>query len=240
MASFQFTSSPRAGRLFVPTHELALHDDARAACTALPGSGRGVSVIQEMAGPIGIPDLTALVGNPAALQARLALHVAPILNQLDAAIVATTPTRSPRSSEAMARILGWPEQILARRLPRLVDHGAVTLMDADRYLRPPEIRPLGRIYAVEAKVSNRGAAIQQARAYSAWADSYVLVMGPLSPRPLEILLDGVDADKGGLMVNGRWLRRPVIRPLSPVRRLWAAEHFVAAMKNSSYQPSVEP
>jgi hypothetical protein len=193
-----------------------------------------------MTGPIGIPDLTALVADPSLLESRLAIDVQPVLNQLDAAIVATAKPNAPRSSQALAKALGWPVETVTRRLPGLIRSGALSAVRPDRYVRPAALRPLGRLYAIEAKVRDRGAAIQQARGYGAWADNYVLIMGALGPRPLQLLLDEVDADRGGLVVDGQWLRRPVMRPLDPARRFWAAEHFVAAVKNDHYQPSVAP
>lgn len=232
LTAVQHTSAPRAGRRFEPTHELALHDDALAACSSLPGSHRGVFVVREMTGPIGIPDLTALVADRSLLQDRLALGVQPVLNQLDAAIVAKATVKVPRSSHALAKALGWPTETIVRRVPGLVRGGALIAVQPDQYVRPAALRPLGRLYAVEAKVKDRTAAIQQARTYSAWADSYVLIMGALAPRPLQLLLVEVEADRGGLVVDGQWLRRPVMRSLDPARRFWSAEHFVAAVMNA--------
>lgn len=239
LMAVQDTSAPRAGRRFEPSHELALHSVAMSACARLPGAHRGTYVVREMAGPVGIPDFTVLVGDLGLLRARLALDVPPVLNQLDAGIVAVAHARVARSPVALARASGWGAETVSRRLPGLVRSGALVAASPDRYVRPAALGPIGRLYAVEAKVSDRQAAVVQARAYSSWTDSYVLIMGPLGPAPLRSLLDEVDVDRGGLVVNGRWLRRPVLKTLDPARRLWSAEHFVAAVWNS-YQPSVAP
>jgi len=239
LMAVQDTRAPKAGRRFAPSHELALHGDAIAACEGLPGAHRGVFVVREMAGPVGVPDFTVLVGDLRPLHARLALAVPPVLNQLDAGIVAAASARAARSPLALARILGWGLDTVTRRLPGLVRSGALITVRPDRYVRPAALAPIGRLYAVEAKVRDRRAAVHQARSYGAWTDSYVLVMGPLSPAPLRSLLEDVDADRGGLVVDGRWLRRPAVSSLDPVRRLWSAEHFVAAVWND-YQPSVAP
>ena len=183
LTTVQSTSAPRAGRRFEPTHELALDGDALAACGSLPGSHRGVFVVREMTGPIGIPDLTALVGDLSLLRARLALGVKPVLNQLDAAIVASASVNMPRASGAMAKALGWSTETVIRRLPGLVRTGALLTVRPDRYVRPAALRPLGRLYAIEAKIRDRGAAIQQARSmglgltatYSLW-ESLALVL----------------------------------------------------------------
>jgi hypothetical protein len=240
VTAIQNTSSPKAGRRFEPTHEVALHPDALAACASLPGAHRGVLVVREMTGPIGIPDLTALVGDPSKLQERLGLDVPPVLNRLDAAIVATTPVNVPRSAEALAKSLDWPIGTITRRIPGLVRNGALIQADRNRYVRPEQLQPLGRLYAIEAKVRDRRAAISQARTYGAWADGYVLIMGSLSQRPLQLLTEDVDADRGGLMVNGEWLRRPRIIRHDHIRRLWSSEHLVEAVLDPCYQPSVAP
>jgi hypothetical protein len=232
------TSRPRAGRRFEPTHELALADDAVRACRLLPGAHRGLLVIAEMTGPMGIPDLTALVGDLDALDMRLALDVPPLLHEVDAAVAAVAQPRRPQTPEMMASALGWPVGTVLRRMPFLLRAGALERRTATTYVRPQHLRPVGGIYAVEAKVRDRTAAIQQARAYSVWADSYVLVMGPLADEPLRRLREDVDSDQGGLMVAGRMLRRPVRQSLMPSRRLWAAEHLVAAMRGLDYHPSV--
>src|SRR4051812_12851029 len=80
------TSRARPGRRFQPTHERALLRSALSAAGQLPGAHRGVLVVPEMSGPYGIPDLTALVGDPAALSARLDLPVPPLLHEVDAAV----------------------------------------------------------------------------------------------------------------------------------------------------------
>ena len=240
MTTVQYTSAPRAGRRFEPTHERHLYDQAIAACDALPGRQRGVLGIREMTGPVGIPDITALVADLSRLRLRLASEIRPILSQLDAAIVAGAAVNRPRSPTTLARGLGWPTETITRRLPYLIQARALIPAHENSYLRHPALGPIGRLYAIEAKVSNRHAAIQQVRAYSAWADGYVLVMGPLGQRPLELLLEDVDTDGGGLIVDGRWLRRPVMKVHSVARRFWAAEHFVAAARDFGYQPSVAP
>jgi hypothetical protein len=88
---------------------------------------------------------------------------------------------------------------------------------------------IGRIYAIEAKVRDWSGALRQVRSYGVWADAYVLVMGELSPKITGHLRDEVENDRGGLVVNGKWLRRPVLGHHSNARRLWASEHVVSAM-----------
>ena len=239
LTAVQTTSTPRAGRRFLPVGESELIPDALAACERLPGSERGMVVVREMTGPIGIPDLTALVGPRRALDARLAHPAPPILNRIDASIVASTHLGALRSSAAISRALGWPLDLIERRLPELVLSGALLEPRPRRYLRAGPIRPLGRIFAVEAKVKDASAAIAQIRAYGSWADGCVLVMGRVGENSLGRLLAAVDEDRSGLVVAGRPVRRPRIIQHDFSRRLWAAEHFVAALRGR-HQPSVAP
>lgn len=193
-----------------------------------------------MSGPFGIPDFTALVGPPALLRDRLALGVPPLLHQVDAGVVAAAHPRQARSSEGLARLLGWPIETVQRRLPEVVRVGALIEARPGRYVRPEALAPLGRLYAVEAKVREWGQALRQGRTYSVWADSYVLVMGPLATRARESLRAQVSADRAGLVVDGRWLSRPVVHPLPAAQRLWAAEHLVAAVAGGALPALAEP
>lgn len=230
------TSFPRHGRRFEPIHEAELHDAALAACQSLPGASKGLVVIAEATGPMGIPDLTALIGPTQALDERLSLDVPPLLNRVDAGIVAVTHPNLPRSAEAIASALGWPESTIDRRLPGLFRIGALQSTSTGKLIRPAALQPLGRIYAVEAKVRDGRAALRQARGYATWADSYVLVMGKLSSAGRDQLLPEVQSDRGGLVVGGKWLRRPAVQRLSPAARLWAAEFLVAALRGRSTNP----
>jgi hypothetical protein len=230
------SSRPRHGRRFQPTHELALYGPALAACQAIPGAHRGLLVVAEASGPMGIPDLTALVGAPDPLEHRLALDVPPLLNEIDAAVVAVAHPGVGRSAAKIAASLGWPATTVERRLPGLIKNGALSRVRGNKFVRAEELKPLGRLYAVETKMRDRRAALRQARAYATWADSYVLVMGTLSPTARSQLLQDVEADQAGLVVNGKWLRRPVVRAIPVARRLWAAEFLVAALRGGPTSP----
>lgn len=239
VAMVRETSRPRAGRRFAPSHELALLGPAIAATVALPGAHRGLLVVQELTGPFGIPDLTALVGSPTLLTERLALEVPALLHQVDAAVVAVAHPRLGRSPAVLARALGWPADTVERRMNNLLRIDALREVRPGQFVRPEALRPLGRLYAVETKVREWAQALRQVRRYSVWADGYVLVMGPLAPRPLALLREQVAYDRGGLVVDGRWVRRPVLRALPSAQRQWATEHLVAAVQDD-YQPSPAP
>lgn len=222
------TARPRAGKRFEPIHERELESDTLAAARALPGAHRGLLVLREMAGPFGVPDLLVAVGSVRLLAERQALGVPPLLNQVDAGVVAAAAVRAPRSTEAIARRVGWPVHTVERRLPDLLRTGALTRVGADTYVRAPELQPVARLYAVEAKIKEWRRALRQARTYSLWCDSYVIVMGSVGAGGLTEATEAVSADGGGLMVGGAWLQRPRVGPRTPAQRMWGSEHLVAA------------
>jgi hypothetical protein len=95
--------------------------------------------------------------------------------------------------------------------------------------------PVGRLYAIETKVRDWRRALRQARTYGLWCDSYVIVMGAMSAASIESAASHVSADRGGLMVEGRWIVRPRIRQQTAAQRLWGSEHFVAALDRPDTQ-----
>lgn len=225
------TSLPRAGRRFEPIRERELHADALLAAESLPGVSRGLVVVPEFSGPIGIPDFTAYVGDVQSLRARQRAPIAPLVNQIDAGVLSVAHVRKPSSVEDLARAIGWPPETVAGRLRGLVGAGALRQMGHRRYVRAPEVQPGGRLYAIEAKVGDARSALRQARTYRVWADGYVIVMTDVSERAFEDLRSEVLRDKGGLVVDGRWVARPRIGRVSAGRRLQAAELFASATRH---------
>lgn len=227
------SSRQKPGRRFEPTHELFLHEQAIRLSHELRGASRGLVLVRELSGPIGIPDLTALVGDTDFLEQRLALDVPPLTNQIDAAISAVLYAHASSSIETIAKRLAWPTETIERRLPRLLTVGAVIRAGRTGYLRPEALQPAGRIIAMEAKVRDWRRALIQARSYSVWADNYVLIMGPLSAISMSRLTEEVATDGGGLVVDGQWIVRPKARHLRTTQKMWASEHLVAGLVDAS-------
>jgi hypothetical protein len=224
------TSVPRAGRRFEPIRERELHGDALAAAESLPGASRGLVVVPEFSGPIGIPDFTAYVGDVQSLRARQFAPVSPIVNEIDAGVLSVAHVRKPSSADDLAQAIGWPTATVASRLRRLVVAGALFEVAPRRFVRAGELQPSGRLWAIEAKVGDTRSALRQARTYRVWADGYVIVMTDVSVRALEDLRNEVLRDRGGLVLDGRWMVRPRIGRVSATRRLQAAEMFASATR----------
>jgi hypothetical protein len=223
---------PRPGRRFEPVHELELSEDVLQAARTLPGAYRGLRVLLETAGPFGVPDLLAVVGRLTALDDRLALPVPPLLNQVDAGVVSAAAHGAPRTVTTLARRVGWPKETVRRRLPGLLKAGALIPSGPNTYIRPEALKPVGRLYAIEAKVRDWRRAVRQAKTYAVWCDGYVIVMPSLGAGSLPGILQAVSADGGGLMLGGRWVRRPRVIPSTAAHRLWGSEHAIAAFDSN--------
>lgn len=232
------TSTPRAGRRFEPIQERELHKDALAAIRGLPGASRGLVVVPEFAGPLGIPDFTAYVGNIDHIRQRHHLNVVPIVNELETGIISAAYARRPSSAQVLARSLGWPIETVAERLRSLVRRGALIEASSGKYVRPEALEPGGRLYAVEAKVDDWRSALRQVRTYRVWADSYVLVMGQLTERAQAAVTAEVRRDRGGLVLEGRWIFRPRLGNTAARRRIQASELFAAATRVGLGSPSL--
>lgn len=230
------TSTPRAGRRFEPVQERELHRDALAAARGLPGASRGLVVVPEFAGPLGIPDFTAYVGDVDRIRHRNHLDIRSVVKELETGIVSATHVRRPSRAQDIADALGWPVQTVAGRAKGLVKRGVLIEVGAGRYVRPEPLRPGGRLYAIEAKVDDWRSALRQVRTYRVWADSYVLVMGQLSERAESDLTAEVRKDRGGLVVAGRWKVRPRLGHVAARRRLQAWEMFAAATRSGLNDP----
>lgn len=231
------TSTPRAGRRFEPVQERELHRDALNAVQSLARGRQGVVVVPEFAGPIGIPDFTAYVGDIGRLRRRHDLGVPPVINELDSGIVSATHVARPRTAQGIAKALDWPLDTVSSRIRGLVRRRALNEPSPGRYLRPESLAAGGRLYAVESKVDDWRSALRQVRTYRVWADSYVLIMGQLSERAQGALSAEVRRDRGGLVVSGQWIERPRLGTTAARRRTQAWEYFAAATQEGLRDPA---
>jgi DNA-binding MarR family transcriptional regulator len=164
--------------------------------------------------------------------------VPPVINELETGILSAAYVRRGSSTEDIARTLGWPVGTVTDRVKGLVRRQALLESSSGRYVRPVSLEPGGRLYAVEAKVDDWRSALRQVRTYRVWADSYVLVMGPLSERAQATLSGEVLKDRGGLMVAGRWIVRPRLGHTEARRRVQAWELFAAATRAGLNDPAL--
>jgi hypothetical protein len=238
------TSDPRAlmagrqrpGRRFPADAERQLERAAKRAASELPGADSGLLVFRELHAPFGVPDLTVIVGDASARRNRLRLPVPPVLNEVDAGIVATASDIHPVSSRQLAHRLSWSLTTVTRRLRLVLRSGALREIAPDRYVRPSALQPIGTIFAIETKLNDWRRALTQCRTYRTWADSYVLVMPKVSIEGMKVLRRDVRRDGGGLFIGQEWVVYPRTTRLAKARRFWASEHVIAASKRSRANP----
>jgi hypothetical protein len=226
----------RPGRRFPPDAERQLDRAAKQAARELPGADTGLLALREFHAPFGVPDLTVIVGDASARRRRLRLRVPPVLNEIDAGLVAAASDTQPMSPRQFAQRLSWSLATVTRRLPSVVRSGALREVAPERYLRPAGLQPIGTIFAVETKLNDWRRALTQCRTYRTWADSYVLVMPNVSAVALTVLSREVRRDGGGLLIDESWVVYPRTRRIAKARRLWASEHVIAACKRSTASP----
>lgn len=224
------TARTRAGKRFLPLAELELSPVLRDLAARLPGASSGVIVISEMSGPTGLPDLVALPITPR-LESRLAHACPPLLAWGDARLAAACSSSRALSEEALARRLDLSEDVVRRRVRRLGREGA--LLPVSRgWVRVQEVQPVGRLYALEAKVNDWNAGLEQALRYGSWADASAAVMAQLPRDPSRPIAQALQLGLG-LALGRQWLVRPKVRRLTLAHRLWASEHVVAALRAPS-------
>jgi hypothetical protein len=209
------TESSRSGVRFQPIQELNIHAGAIDAAQKLPGASSGVLLIAEMAGPIGIPDFTAIVGGRDRIAARLSSGIAPILSPLESSM-----------TESAARA----------RVRKLIRQGALIETATQAVTRHPSLTPGGSVYAIEAKVRDWKRAVRQSRRYRVWANSYVIALGTLGSAPRASVIGEVRDDAAGLIVDGKWVIKPSPRPVNAHYRMLTFEHIVDALAHA--QPSL--
>ena len=221
----------RAGRPFEPRQERELEVPLRILAAHLPGARDGVYVTPEFVGSNGIADLVAVTRAEPALQLRLSGGLPFLENLSIATIAATIPIGRPISTEALSHRLHMSPRQVAVYCRELETMGIISGAGTG-YKRDFSIRPVGRMYALEAKVSDWSRAMGQAVRYSSWADAAAVVL-LRTPAQLDKVANHARAMRIGLAIGSRWIVRPRITgPSAPAHagaRLLASERFVQSV-----------
>lgn len=224
----------KPGVRFAPSAELDLHAAVAPLARALPAARAGLTLVAEPPGPFGIPDFVGIYGARDRLDARLGLPVPPLLNRIDAGVVAALGAVRPLSIESIARRTGWRPSSIDRRMPGLLRVGAVRPAGSGTYVRPSALVGIGRLLALEVKVRDWRRAVLQGRTYASWCGTYAIVLGRLSPASSDDVVARVRGDGAGLAVGDRWIARPRLTPAGATS-LWGSEHLVAALRGQDAQ-----
>lgn len=220
----------RPGRRFEPTMERLLDDDLVTLSTRLPRASDGLAIVREFPGGRGVADVVAVTGWQEPVRQRIALQLPFLLNETDCAVVTALSPNQTRTVPIVAKKLGMSEAQLVRRLRPLVSGGYVELSGSG-FRRVRGLEPIGRAYALEAKVSDWRQGISQALRYSTWCDAaaVVLLKAPLDLSEVKARCTMLGL---GLAAEGRWIVRPRIGRPHTGLRLAMSEQFAKRIVES--------
>lgn len=221
----------RAGRPFEPIQEKELDNPLRQLASRLPGGKQGVYVVPEFVGANGVADLVAVTRADSDLHDRLGSAV-PFLGTLTLATVAACiPVGRTISLDHLSHVLHMSARQCASYARELESIGAIARVGSG-YRRNNSLRPIGRMYAFEAKVSDWNRALGQAVRYLSWTDSASIVL-LRPPADLPSVMTHVRSMNVGLAVGTTWVIRPRLSPLlNPTHaggRLLASEQFARSV-----------
>jgi hypothetical protein len=220
------------GKPFAPGPELALGSAVEHLSLSLSRAHKGLFIIDELPGPLGVVDFAVVIPHVNRLYQRLGSQVPALLNEADALIVSTLYETRPLSVKTITDRTGLSLQTVNDRTSVLRRRGALIAATNSTFVRHSAIMPVGRIHVFETKIGNWRRAADQAYVYASWSDT------------TSITLDRIPADSNvlnetpawmGVAAGSSWKRKPRIRENSKARRLWASEHVVAALPG--YQSS---
>lgn len=200
----------------------------------------------EIVGPDAIADLAAARFDHERLQRRLAAGIRPVTDGLALRVLLSSRRRAMSAADLAAACRVSPSGI-RRAINIAVDQGALTRAGRTQYRTHNDWSPAtARIVAIELKLQDWSAALNQAHAYSSWANTAWAILSRVPPPSA---ISAANAEGLGLAVLSRsgeisCLVRPTPRrrPAHPLAALWAGEQIVsrAASAGFSLPAATEP
>lgn len=215
--------NPRPGTPFRPTTELVTQADLPLLASRLPGDVGELVFIREFPGPRGVADAVAVFDWREDFVRRRALNLTPIESQVDCLLVSAFHVHRTLTAQAVAERLSLSFEQVMRRTKRLSESGYLMAKGAG-FRRVDGIAPIGRMYALEAKVSDWKRGMGQAVRYATWADAAAVALSR-PPARFEETLNLYSRLNLGLAIDGEWVARPVVRSTNSALRLKASEEF---------------
>lgn len=220
----------RPGRRFEPTEERLLDDDLVTLATRLPRAAEGLALVREFPGGRGVADAVAVTGWQEPVRQRIALQLPLLDNETDCSLVAALSPNQTRTVTGIGERLGMSDEQVVRRLRPLAAAGYVESRGSG-FRRVRGLEPIGRAYALEAKVSDWQQGVGQALRYSTWCDAAAVVLLK-PPRDLSDAKERSSKLGVGLAAGGRWVVRPRIGRPHAGLRLAMSEQFVRLIVES--------
>jgi len=228
----------RSGRRFEPVAEKALDSDLRALAARFRSTDQVVHSIPEFPGANGIADLLVVSSVGSRLHARLSSGLPFLRSLTDARVAAAIPRGRDLDWRRLAPIVDMSERQVGSTLNRLVSAGVV-IRHGGLVRRNIAMAPVGRMYALEAKVSDWRKGMSQALRYSTWSDAAGVVLAE-APQNIEQAKLRARTLGLGLAVRDRWIVRPRLKVPQAGLRLLASEHFVMSLHAAGYPSLPEP
>lgn len=229
-APFEVSAAPRPGRRFEPTVERSLDDDLQNLAMHLPGAGEGLAIAREFPGGRGVADVVAVTRWQSQLRRRIAMPQSFLRNETDCAVVAALSPNQTRTVRSVGTRVGMSDEVVVRRMRSLFASGHVETHGTG-FRRARGLEPIGRAYALEAKVSDWQKGISQAMRYSSWCDAAAVVL-LRPPRDLGNIKARCSSLGLGLGIDGRWTVRPRLGRPNDGLRLALSEQWARLMAES--------
>jgi DNA-binding Lrp family transcriptional regulator len=220
----------RPGRRFEPTEERLLDDDLVRLATRLPRAAEGLAFVREFPGGRGVADAVAVTGWQEPMRRRIALQLPLLDNETDCLVVAALSPKQTRTVTKIGKRLGMSDEQVMRRLRPLAAAGYVESIGVG-FRRVQGFEPIGRAYALEAKVSDWQQGVGQALRYSTWCDAAAVVLLK-PPRDLSAAKERTAKLGLGIAVSDKWVVRPRIGRPQAGLRLAMSERFARLIVES--------
>ncbi len=212
---------------------------ATAACSGWwLGSRQHDFVATEIVGPDAVADLVGIRFDERRLGAREAEGISPVTDAL-ALRALQVCGRRVLSTQDLANLCHVTPSGMRRALAVALKANAMIRQGRGRYSRHPAWGPVGaRLVAVELKLEDWRGALQQAQAYSCWANATWVVLARTPPAAAKQMADRHGLGLAVLGTDGKIKRmirpRAVRRPRSAWAALWASEQAADRAISTGY------